>query len=62
MRPTGGRGPDRLGVGRMPKMHGDELEIDEPLVRRLLADEFPEWASLPVGLQNSVPRLIDTGR
>jgi aminoglycoside phosphotransferase (APT) family kinase protein len=25
-------------------MHIDELEIDEPLVRRLLGKQFPEWA------------------
>lgn len=30
------------------KMHADELEIDTPLVRRLLADQFPELAGLPV--------------
>lgn len=29
-------------------MHADELEIDELLVRRLLAEQFPEWSSLPV--------------
>ena len=29
-------------------MHADELEIDEPLVRRLLAEQFSEWASLPL--------------
>ncbi len=30
------------------KMHDDELEIDAPLVRRLLEEQFPEWASLPI--------------
>ena len=30
------------------KMHHDEVEIDVPLVRRLLADQFPEWADRPV--------------
>src|SRR6476619_7611351 len=50
-------------VERMPKMHGDELEIDEPLVRRLLADRFPEWADLPLrrvepaGTDNAIFRL-----
>jgi len=29
-------------------MHADELEIDEALVRRLLADQFPEWADFPL--------------
>lgn len=30
------------------KMHVDELEIDERLVRRLLVDQFPHWAELPL--------------
>lgn len=30
------------------RMHADEAEIDEGLVRRLLAGQFPEWAGLPV--------------
>jgi aminoglycoside phosphotransferase (APT) family kinase protein len=29
-------------------MHADELEIDEALVRRLLREQFPEWADLPL--------------
>ncbi len=29
-------------------MHADELEVDEALVRRLLAEQFPEWADLPL--------------
>jgi aminoglycoside phosphotransferase (APT) family kinase protein len=29
-------------------MHVDELEIGEPLVRRLLAEQFPELAALPL--------------
>jgi hypothetical protein len=29
-------------------MHVDELGIDEALVRRLLAEQFPEWSELPV--------------
>jgi aminoglycoside phosphotransferase (APT) family kinase protein len=29
-------------------MHVDELDIDEALVRRLLTDQFPEWAALPL--------------
>ena len=28
-------------------MHEDELELDEALVRRLLAEQFPDWALLP---------------
>jgi aminoglycoside phosphotransferase (APT) family kinase protein len=30
------------------RMHADELELDEALVRRLLVEQFPEWASLPL--------------
>ncbi|WP_410985122.1 hypothetical protein [Bacillus cereus] len=30
------------------KMHADELEIEERLVRRLLVDQFPRWAELPL--------------
>lgn len=29
-------------------MHADELEIDELLVRRLVAEQFPEWSGLPL--------------
>jgi aminoglycoside phosphotransferase (APT) family kinase protein len=29
-------------------MHPDELRVDEPLVRGLLAGQFPEWAELPL--------------
>ena len=32
----------------MPRMRADELDIDEPLVRRLLAERFPEWADRPL--------------
>jgi hypothetical protein len=28
----------------MARMHVDDIEIDVPLVRRLLAEQFPEWA------------------
>lgn len=46
-------------------MHADELEIDEPLVRRLVGAQFPEWADLPLhriepsGTVNAVFRLGD---
>src|SRR5689334_7928925 len=46
-------------------MHPDELVIDEPLVRRLLADQFPAWADrplsriLPSGTVNAIFRLGD---
>jgi len=32
----------------MAKMHVDELRIEEALVRRLLAAQFPRWAELPL--------------
>src|SRR5215213_3902908 len=46
-----------------PKIHADQLETDERLVRRLLADQFPHWADLPVtavpssGTENAIYRL-----
>jgi aminoglycoside phosphotransferase (APT) family kinase protein len=46
-------------------MHHDELELDEPLVRRLLDEQFPEWAELPLrriepsGTVNAIFRLGD---
>ncbi len=50
----------------MNRMHPDELEVDEPLVRRLLAEQFPEWAGLPLrrvsssGTVNAMYRLGET--
>jgi aminoglycoside phosphotransferase (APT) family kinase protein len=47
----------------MARMHADELEIDEALVRRLLAAQFPAWAELPLrrvepgGTVNAIFRL-----
>jgi aminoglycoside phosphotransferase (APT) family kinase protein len=46
-------------------MHPDELEIDEALVRRLLAEQFPEWAEAPLrriepaGTESAIFRLGD---
>ena len=46
-------------------MHEDELEIDESLVRGLLAEQFPEWSALPLrrvepaGTVNAIFRLGD---
>jgi aminoglycoside phosphotransferase (APT) family kinase protein len=46
-------------------MHADELETDADLVERLLAAQFPEWASLPIdpvassGTDNALYRLGD---
>jgi aminoglycoside phosphotransferase (APT) family kinase protein len=33
---------------RIPRRHADEIETDVALVRRLLLEQFPEWASLPL--------------
>ena len=49
----------------MAKMHADELQIEEALVRSLLAAQFPEWADLPVrrvepsGTVNAIFRVGD---
>jgi len=46
-------------------MHADELDLDEALVRRLLAEQFREWAHLPLrrvepsGTVNAIFRLGD---
>jgi aminoglycoside phosphotransferase (APT) family kinase protein len=46
-----------------PKMHEGEADIDAPLVRRLLAAQFPQWADLPIksvvsaGTDNAIYRL-----
>jgi aminoglycoside phosphotransferase (APT) family kinase protein len=45
------------------KIHADEVDIDVPLVRRLLAAQFPQWADLPIsavqstGTVNAIYRL-----
>lgn len=49
----------------MVRMHADELDLDEALVRRLIAAQFPVWADLPVrrvepsGTVNAIFRLGD---
>jgi aminoglycoside phosphotransferase (APT) family kinase protein len=49
----------------MTRMHEDELELDEALVRRLLAEQFPDWSELPLrkiepsGTVNAIFRLGD---
>jgi aminoglycoside phosphotransferase (APT) family kinase protein len=49
----------------MAKMHAGEFQIEEALVRRLLAAQFPQWADLPLrraepsGTVNAVYRLGD---
>ncbi|GAK43353.1 aminoglycoside phosphotransferase [Paenibacillus sp. TCA20] len=50
---------------RAGKMHADEMEIDEALVRRLILEQFPQWAELtleriePAGTVNAIFRLGD---
>ena len=50
---------------RVQKMHADEIHLDVELVRRLLADQFPEWAELPLervpshGTDNALFQLGD---
>ena len=47
------------------KMHADEVATDAGLVRRLIAAQFPRWASLPItpvpsaGTDNALYRLGD---
>ncbi len=47
------------------KMHDDEMDTDAPLVGRLLAAQFPQWADLPIepvpsaGTDNALYRLGD---
>ena len=42
------RGVRVRGVDRVAKLHDDEVDIDASLVTRLLAEQFPQWAGLPV--------------
>jgi aminoglycoside phosphotransferase (APT) family kinase protein len=47
------------------KMHADELDTDAALVERLLTEQFPHWADLPIepvlpmGTDNALYRLGD---
>ncbi len=47
------------------KIHADQIDTHAQLVRRLLADQFPHWADLPVvavsstGTENTIFRLGD---
>lgn len=47
------------------KMHADEVATDVPLVRRLIAGQFPQWAELPItpvdsyGTDHAIYRLGD---
>lgn len=47
------------------KMHDDEIEIDIPLVQKLINNQFPQWRDLPItpvkilGTDNALFRLGD---
>ena len=49
----------------MTRMHVDELDLPVDLVERLVADQLPQWAGLPVqrvessGTDNAMFRLGD---
>lgn len=50
---------------RAQRIHADEVDVDAALVRRLLADQHPQWAGLPLevvqswGTDNALFRLGD---
>ena len=54
-----------MRIVTVPRMHADEIETDDVLVRRLLAAQFPQWAELPIealpagGTDNAIYRLGD---
>lgn len=47
----------------VPKLHADEVDIDDDLVRALLAEQFPQWSDRPIqlmpstGTDNAIYRL-----
>jgi aminoglycoside phosphotransferase (APT) family kinase protein len=43
----------RVNDGMTQRMHDDEIDIDESLVRRLVADQFPQWSNLPISRVSS---------
>jgi aminoglycoside phosphotransferase (APT) family kinase protein len=49
----------------MPRMHADELDVDDALVASLVRDQLPEWANLPLtrfepwGTVHAIYRLGD---
>ena len=40
-------------MSQVAKLHDDEVDIDASLVARLLAEQFPEWAALPIRVVTS---------
>lgn len=49
----------------MTRLHDDQIPVDEPLARRLVEQQFPDWSDLPIrmvdsgGTDNAVLRLGD---
>src|SRR5262245_17429598 len=58
-----GEQPPREGAVPKQKMNPDEVDIDAPLVARLVATQFPQWGHLPLagvrsaGTDNTIYRL-----
>ena len=54
-----------MGAVAVPRMHDDEVDVDDVLVRRLLATQFPQLADLPLhrieawGTDHAIFRLGD---
>ena len=40
-------------MSQVAKLHDDEVDIDESLVARLLAEQFPQWAARPIQVVTS---------
>jgi aminoglycoside phosphotransferase (APT) family kinase protein len=55
--------PPRTSPPRGARMHAEEIDIDDSLVRRLVTTQLPEWATLPIervpstGTVNAIFRL-----
>lgn len=60
---TADRSDRSYGLVSPRKFHADQTDIDTPLVRELVATQFPQWATLPLepvdssGLVNAIYRL-----
>jgi hypothetical protein len=39
------------------KMNPDEIDVGTPVVGRLIAEQFPHWAGLPITEVSSAKRL-----
>lgn len=43
-----------MGLVSARKVYADQTDIDTPLVRELVAAQFPQWAALPLEPVDSV--------